>query len=288
MVAALAHLKDPNDRNNNLQYLECLSAALTDMAHTYQPAERMSIVLEAVLGELRGYPPTSAAFKQPKGVIPARRGSSTIDAQGGERPTFKRRVTATARSQSKASISSRSGLRRESMSMADVSMAGVQDHSHRRKQSDVDGDRPGEGFVMVTPRSEFSSSWPHNVPETAIDPSLSSGSTISTNSLATPNSRASVAPNSAATNNIASNAWMGSTEFAHDISALASVHFPEIRDFPGLSEDNPNSHLDFLTLGDGTDGWNKWHGGENGLGDLEGFPQPSFNTPFEGNTPGKW
>jgi hypothetical protein len=54
LVAALAFIKDANDRNNNMQYLECLSAALTDMAYTYQPAERMSTVLRAVMVELRG------------------------------------------------------------------------------------------------------------------------------------------------------------------------------------------------------------------------------------------
>ncbi|KAF2492446.1 hypothetical protein BU16DRAFT_466772, partial [Lophium mytilinum] len=53
LVAALAFIKDPVDRANNMQYLECLSAALQDMACTFQPAERMSVVLQAVMLELR-------------------------------------------------------------------------------------------------------------------------------------------------------------------------------------------------------------------------------------------
>ena len=68
LVAALAYIKDRSSRAANMQYLECLAAALRDMTETYHPAERMSTVLEAVLIELRA--------DGPKRVVPARRDSS--------------------------------------------------------------------------------------------------------------------------------------------------------------------------------------------------------------------
>ena len=54
LIAALAYIPDTADRTNNMQYLEVLHAALQDMAHAYQPAERMAHVLNAVMIELRG------------------------------------------------------------------------------------------------------------------------------------------------------------------------------------------------------------------------------------------
>jgi hypothetical protein len=60
-----------------MQYLECLSAALSELAHLYQPAERMSVVLRAVMVELRG----GCAASQPRlekpiiAAVPTRRGS---------------------------------------------------------------------------------------------------------------------------------------------------------------------------------------------------------------------
>lgn len=83
LVAALA--SDTAERNSNMPHLEVLHAALQDMAEAYQPAERMAAVLNAVMVELRGGPisPTS-------GNIPARRGSTTIEA---ERGATKRRQT---------------------------------------------------------------------------------------------------------------------------------------------------------------------------------------------------
>jgi hypothetical protein len=72
LVAALASLKDTSSRDANMHYLETLAAALEDMAQTYQPAERMSAVLQAVIIELR------ATLPQPKQrkVVPARREST--------------------------------------------------------------------------------------------------------------------------------------------------------------------------------------------------------------------
>ncbi|KPI41135.1 putative transcriptional regulatory protein [Cyphellophora attinorum] len=70
LVAALAYVKDRGTRNSNMQYLECLAAALQDMSHTYVPAEKMSNVLAAVIIELRD------AVPEPRQKPPRRRRSS--------------------------------------------------------------------------------------------------------------------------------------------------------------------------------------------------------------------
>jgi len=84
LVAALAFMKARSTRNNNMQYLECLAAALQDMSHTYVPAEKMSNVLEAVLIELRAAVPE-------RRTVPARRRSSDHDTQ--EQGSFKRHLS---------------------------------------------------------------------------------------------------------------------------------------------------------------------------------------------------
>ncbi|OAA62748.1 Transcription factor [Niveomyces insectorum RCEF 264] len=54
LIAALAYQQSSDaDRRSYLGYLEILSYALVDMSHTYQPAQRMSDLLTAVLEQLR-------------------------------------------------------------------------------------------------------------------------------------------------------------------------------------------------------------------------------------------
>lgn len=73
LVAAIASPKDRVSYDTNMKYLECLAASIDDMCETYQPAERMSTVLNAVLLELKAArPPKPYASR-----IPARRGSSS-------------------------------------------------------------------------------------------------------------------------------------------------------------------------------------------------------------------
>jgi hypothetical protein len=69
-----------------MQYLECLSTALSELAHLYQPAERMAVVLRAVMVELRG----GCAAIQPRldkpiiAAISTRRGSMNGHSGYGE------------------------------------------------------------------------------------------------------------------------------------------------------------------------------------------------------------
>ncbi|SMY22735.1 unnamed protein product [Zymoseptoria tritici ST99CH_1A5] len=85
LIAALAYMPDIADRNNNMQYLEVLHSALQDMAHPFQPAERMAAVLNAVMIELRGGP-----ISPSNSTNPARRSSTTLEPEGG---VAKRRQT---------------------------------------------------------------------------------------------------------------------------------------------------------------------------------------------------
>ncbi|QDS70192.1 hypothetical protein FKW77_006514 [Venturia effusa] len=274
LVAALAFIKDANDRNNNMQYLECLSASLQDMSQTYQPAERMFLVLQAVLTELRGAPDDNNNFHRPKGVmVPARRSSTCVDDM--DPPTFtKRRQVARAYPKSKPPpVDHRPSI--------DPTLSS--DHNmHHRKQSQSDSDRM-DGFVMVTPQSEISN-W---------------------SIMNTDNTSNSLAPAQLMQKN-PSNAWMTGNMDDHGIEHLATVHFPELNDLGGGGADdghtmtghdsntafdndgaggnaaNANRHLDFMNLGG--DEWKDWQ--PNGTGDLDGFPPlHSFSAAF---SPGKF
>jgi hypothetical protein len=280
LVAALAFIKDANDRHNNMQYLECLSASLQDMSQTYQPAERMFLVLQAVLTELRGTTDDTNNFHKPKGVmVPARRGSTCVEDMD-PRTFTKRRQVARAYSKSKLPPP-------EHKMSLDLSIDPSLSNSnimHHRKQSQPESERM-DGFVMVTPQSEIAN-W---------------ANMGSDNAGGVPHTPTSLAPSQLMQKN--SNTWMGADLDAHDIGHLATVHFPELRDLGGsLGGTDPsgegmnglnghgasgsgNQHLDFMNLGG--DEWKDWqpnHGG--GTGDLDGFPPTnSFSAAF---SPGKF
>ena len=247
LVAALAFIKDPNDRNNNMQYLECLSAALHDMAFTYQPAQRMSTVLRAVMVELRGggTPENSFRLYKPKSVlVPARRGSTN---ETNDIPTFKKRQTSRPRAGTGNSRKNRTMSMASATSNMDLSIK-PPPPPHR---FDADGSERGDGFIMVTPRSEISS-WPLETP--GLDPSLTT---------ATPSTLSTSGPR---------NAWMGAElDTSDSITQIAHAHFPEMHALGG--EDNMS--LDFMSLGDSTVDWGRdWQAahGINVGSDLDGFP----------------
>ncbi|KAF1982586.1 hypothetical protein K402DRAFT_424510 [Aulographum hederae CBS 113979] len=269
LVAGLAHLHDPTARNNNMQYLECLSAALADMSHTYQPAEQMSIVLNGVLAELRGISPTQnpePSFRRPTGSsIPARRDSTVINDDSIDRPQFKRRAT------TRATRMSQSSQRRPSMASStamsiDMSIDPSLRPMHHRKQSDIDGSTQRDGFIMVTPHSEINSSWPnhsnsHNHNQHQSDNSNSGG--LDSTTLPCPHQ--SWSPSSGT-----------DIHPSDDITALARVHFPEIGDFPPLMDGEGaslmdgsgvcGSQLDFLSLGGAGEDWRDLDGFGDGFG----------------------
>ncbi|KAH7018437.1 fungal-specific transcription factor domain-containing protein [Microdochium trichocladiopsis] len=57
LIAALAYQQSEAERRSYMSYLEILSQAINDMSETYQPAERMDSLLEAVLTQVRGDAP---------------------------------------------------------------------------------------------------------------------------------------------------------------------------------------------------------------------------------------
>lgn len=142
LIAALAYIPDATDRTNNMQYLEVLHVALQDMAHAYQPAERMAEVLNAVMIELRGGPlsPTKCSSLNTSSV-PARRDSTAVE-MGSERPTLKRRQTSRSRRAKPANLPSttmrqhRASDASDQHSITSQPMQGLND------------------FVLVTPRND--------------------------------------------------------------------------------------------------------------------------------------
>lgn len=231
-----------------MQYLECLSASLNEMAVTYQPAERMAVVLRAVMIELRGGPVANdfKLYKPKSALVPARRGS-TNDA--ADVPMYKKRQTSRPRAGTGSS-------KKRSMSM--VSNVTNIDLTIKAPPAphrwDAESER-SDGFIMVTPRSEISS-WPP-ISENASDLSHPLTATSST-TLSTSEPR---------------NAWMGAELDPSDaINNLANVHFPEM---DALNDGTNMTHLDFLSLGDGGgDFGREWNAGHGvGVGsDLDGFP----------------
>ncbi|KAF2465280.1 uncharacterized protein BDR25DRAFT_239858 [Lindgomyces ingoldianus] len=249
LVAALAFIKDPADRSNNMQYLECLSAALQDMAYTYQPAERMSTVLRAVMVELRGGPVENnfKLYKPKSALVPARRGSTN---DTSDPPMFKRRQTSRPRENTGSAKKNRSTSMSTSITNIDLSIK-PPPPPHR---FDAETER-SDGFIMVTPRSEISS-WPNL--ETPIDAPLTTPSTLSTSG--------------------PRNAWMGAELDPLDsISQLANAHFPtEMQALEAGTGENM-SHLDYMNLGDGNEWSREWNaqGGASVGSDLDGFPPQS-------------
>lgn len=142
LIAALAYMPDAAARNNNMQYLEVLHAALQDMSHGYQPAERMVSVLNAVMTELRGGPIS------PNHVNPGRRASVSLDS---ERGVAKRRQMKRA-SQSAAMPPPATTSRQDRASMSSI------DHSTiMLPQQPLN---TGE-FMVPSPSPHHDVSWPN-------------------------------------------------------------------------------------------------------------------------------
>jgi hypothetical protein len=238
------------------------------MSYAYQPAERMYLVLQDVLTELRGTPmhphsimqmdmspsslrtPYSNSFRNDR-LVPSRRDSSSMDDMNSDAaftsfaPTSKRRAIAHP-----ASLSSGGGIDMHIDPMlASLSTTSSSSAARRKASNTSDADRP-ESFVLVTPRSEYAS-WTTTFDTTSIAPSSLSAPT---------NASAGVT------------SWMlsGTGDIdTQDVSHLATVHFPELRDLPTMGENGspvavPN--LDFLSFGSGEE-WRDWGVSTDGMGD---------------------
>jgi hypothetical protein len=95
--------EDPNERQNYIQHLDCLSAALKDMSATYQPAEHMSSVLQTVMTDLCTATSSSnraPLTEPPPTTSPARR-HSMFEPSGDESALKRRRQLDGDRSQTR-------------------------------------------------------------------------------------------------------------------------------------------------------------------------------------------
>ncbi|KAK0912022.1 hypothetical protein LTR02_003129 [Friedmanniomyces endolithicus] len=250
LIAALAYIPDTADRTNNLQYLEVLHAALQDMSHGYQPAERMAAVLNAVVVELRGGPISPGkTLASTTSSIPARRGSSAIDTSA-ERPAFKRRQT---------SRSSRAKpMNPPSTVMGQQHRAS--DASDRHSVASLAMGQQGDA-VMITPRSTDGSStgWPNVHPN---------DNTFEPPAIFPPPETANMVSSSPHRHN----GWMHNNNnnnnnhlTNNDFSSLISMG-----GLPGMPDSDIG--LDFLTL-PSEDDWSRWHNGSaDPAADLDGFP----------------
>jgi hypothetical protein len=215
-----------------MQYLECLAAALEDMAYTYQPAERMSTVLQAVMIELRGGPATFSRrlYAREDAVVPARRGSTNGEA-GAVTLQKRQRTGLTGKP-----------VRQQSLEVTSDSHAisGFTTHTPGQR-GEIDFDRQ-DGFVMITPRSDISNSiWPNLTADTSsLDHPMSAGTGLAT------------------INPADRSAWMGAEtpqlpEFPPP-SPLRPPNRHQIGDprlptpISALQNRDSNQHLDFMTL----------------------------------------
>lgn len=166
LVAALAFIKNVNDRKNNMQYLECLANSLSDMSCTYQPAALMSSILQAVMNELQNASPKTPPpdfltshisnnsthyLSNTNIAIPARRESNAAD--DDDVRTFKKRQLSksSARPTNFSSGSTSNEFARTPASNSgSIGIPGFQDTENMKQQ---------DGYVLITPRSERTA-WP--------------------------------------------------------------------------------------------------------------------------------
>jgi hypothetical protein len=239
LIAALAYIPDTTDRTNNMQYLEVLHAALTDMAHAYQPAERMAHVLNAVMIELRGGLISPQKALSTSATIPARRGSTAVDS---DRPSMKRRQTDNPRKT--RAMPPPTTFRNHRAS--DASTASQQLH---QQQND---------FVMVTPRTE-TSAWPDL---TTVDSHQShhSHQFHEATLLPTPDTANMISPERRTD-------WLNG-------GALGVNDFPTMPSMAGLPGIDGETFPEFLTLPN-EDDWSRWHDGQV-THDLDGMQFDRF------------
>ena len=162
LVAALAFIKNVNDRNNNMQYLECLASALQDMSYTYQPAASMSSILQAVMLELQNAsaktpPPDLRYFRGDNVTIPARRESASNDTD--EQRIFKKRQLSKSSSQPSNLSTSTSNIVSTNFTKSPQSNGGMGGMGVMLNGTGETEIERRDGYVMVTPRSERAA-WP--------------------------------------------------------------------------------------------------------------------------------
>jgi hypothetical protein len=244
-----------------MQYLECLYAALADMAHTYQPAERMSLVLRAVMVELRSGTESNQRNPNPQATLVPDRRDSTINMNNSYDigQSCKKRWTGCQEIDSGTSIkkprtSSNGTTLQEPVDHCSFS-AGPPPVPNFNQPNCIDG------YAMVAPSSDGGVLWPAINDTTGISQSLSTPSITQY----TVDARLS-------------GAWPATTmEENASTHSLANVHFQETSAFDGQTREVAGTtHVDFIGLGvSGGEGWSmekEWAYGLGVVNGMNGFP----------------
>lgn len=245
-----------------MQYLECLSAALSDMAFTYQPAESMSTVLRAVMVELRGGPDPSSStsfnpYKLESSLVPARRGS-TIDMDSDRDSSnqwAKKRQMSSSTTSNTPNVRPRPRKTRtmssgttHTQSAATLPPTPLSQHNlaiQAPPPPRFEDQSQNDSFIMVTPRSELGT-W---VPPQPQD--------LTSQPLSTP---PATAASSTSSSQHPRHSWLAPPEFDQQdaIAQLANAHFPELSAFDDVVA------AGVVGSGGGGGGGNSGHSGVNG------------------------
>jgi hypothetical protein len=250
LVAALAYIKDRSSRAANMQYLECLAAALRDMTETYHPAERMSMVLEAVMIELRA---DAAPEERRRSVVPARRDSSSHSEMPEQYSSHKRRQIAQPRARNAQSANI-------SQSLSAV---------HESPSTEAMSDQPSssfDGFIVITPQiadgTNVEGIWPNlsSNEESSLDYPMSSYRDHF--SLPRKAQETQLSPSF-------QSAWMGAE--TPEVSRPATAFVENFQSFRGVppkinerEDEEENSEMDFGTMLQHSADWQRT--------DLDGWP----------------
>jgi hypothetical protein len=244
-----------------MQYLECLYSALADMAHTYQPAERMSLVLRAVMVELRNGNEPTQRIPKPQATLVHDRRDSTINTNNGYAigQSCKNRWTGCQEMDSGASI------KKPRTSSNDTTLHEPVDHCgfSTGPPPVPNFNQPNciDGYAMVAPRSEGGVLWPAMNETTGISQSLSTPSITQY----TVDARLS-------------GTWPATTmEENASTHSLANMHFQGTSAFDGQTREVASTtHVDFIGLGvSAGEGWSmekEWAYGLGVVNGMNGFP----------------
>jgi hypothetical protein len=252
-----------------MQYLECLYAALADMAHTYQPAERMSLVLRGVMVELRSDTKPDQQIPKPQATLEPDHRESTINTNNGEdiAQSCKNRWTGyqevdSGASTKKPRTSSNGTTLHEPIDHCGFSTGPPPVPNFTTEPSCING------YTMAPSRSEGGVLWPAIHETLGIPPHTSSTPSITQYTV------------DARLSGTWPTTTMGENASTH---SLANVHFHEMSAFNGQTREVAGmTHVDFIGPGvGGGEGWSmekEWAYGLGVVNGMNGFPsQGTFN-----------
>jgi hypothetical protein len=161
LVAALAVMRDSEERMKNMRYLQCLALALRDMGPTYHPADAMSNILQAVMAEMsasgHAMPPPIEEIPKMQSTQRPRSEHEDDEPRAVQQRDVKRRASSSAKARkSKENAATETSAKQEtspSLISSRLGQAG-QGNGMPPRGPMSEASLGEESFVMVTPRSE--------------------------------------------------------------------------------------------------------------------------------------